>query len=432
VNNVTDYRTGRRAVAETAAASGWPSFNSNNSAMRVDVALLVSSLFLQRFSLPYGQTFLPIDFVFAALIFVHQFAAGRVFINYDRLLCFLVMVVATTSSLLLNLTSVTSYGLFVLAYSLFTFSHSSTPDQYKGTLRSFQFLVFILSCLAIAQFGAQFAVNGRQLIMFFGIIPGFFYSGQWNTIGAIGGSSLLKSNGIFLTEPSTMSQIAAVAIVIEILVFRRPAYLIALTLGLLLAYSGTGLSILILALPFAVFSNRRAQLPALVVSLFALGLFATGIIQLSAFTSRVGEFGDTQASAFIRFVSPFWMAADYFSTSSLPELLLGKGPGYGFVPAAFYATSSDTWFKLFIEYGLLGTLVFTIFCVSCFRRSRCPKPVIIGLVYHYLFTGNHLLNTSLLTIMVVLCTLSGPEPRPARIDRSSQYLPAVIAGWKAG
>jgi hypothetical protein len=146
----------------------------------------------------------------------------------------------------------------------------------------------------------------------------------------------------------------------------------------------------------------------------------------------VGEFGDTHASAFMRFVSPFWMAADYFSTASLPELLLGKGPGYGFVPAAFYATSSDTWFKLFIEYGLVGALVFTIFCVSCFRRSRCPKPVIIGLVYHYLFTGNHLLNTSLLTIMVVLCTLSGPEPRPARIDRSSQYLPAVIAGSAAG
>jgi hypothetical protein len=404
--------------------------------MRVDLALLVSSLFLQRFSLPFSQTLsLPIDFVFAALIFVYQFSVGRVFINYDRLLCFLVLVVAATSSLLLNPTSTTSYGLFVLTYSLFTFSHSSTPDQYKNTLRCFQFLVFILSCLAIAQFGAQFVVNGRQLIMFFGIIPDFFYGGQnggqWNTIGAIGASSLIKSNGIFLTEPSTMSQTAALAIVIEILVFRRSRYLIVLTLGLLLAYSGTGLSILILALPFAVFSNRRAQLPALLVSLFAVGLFATGIIQLSAFTSRVGEFGDTHASGFMRFVSPFWMAADYFSTVSLSELLLGNGPGYGFVPAAFYATSSDTWFKLFLEYGLFGALVFTIFCVSCFRRSRCPKPVIIGLIYHYLFTGNHLLNTSLLTIIVVLCTLSGPEPRPARIDRSSQYLPA-FGGSTAG
>jgi hypothetical protein len=400
--------------------------------MRVDVALLVSSLFLQRFSLPYGPTFLPIDFVFTALIFVHQFIVGRVFINYERLLCFLPLVVAATSSLLLNLTSTTSYGLFVLTYSLFTFSHSSTPDQYKNTLRCFQFLVFILSCLAIAQFGAQFVVNGRQIIMFFGIIPDFFYSGQSNTVISIGASSLIKSNGIFLTEPSTMSQTAALAIVVEILVFRRPRYLIVLTLGLLLAYSGTGLSIVILALPFAVFSNRRAQLPALLVSLFAVGLFATGIIQLSAFTSRVGEFNDTHASAFIRFVSPFWMAADYFNTASLPEFLLGKGPGYGYVRASFYATSSDTWFKLFLEYGLFGAFVFTIFCLSCFRRSRCPKPLIIGLIYHYLFTGNNLLNTPLLTIMIVLCTLSGAEARQVRNDIASGHRPGVGLSSSAG
>jgi hypothetical protein len=422
VTNVTQYGTGRRALAEPAATPVLPSFKSASSAMRADVALLVSSLFLQRFSLAYGQTVLSIGFVFSALIFVHQFTTGRVFINYERLLYFLVLVVAATSSLLLNLnrTRTTSYGLFVLIYSLFTFSHSSTPDQYKDTLRCFQFLVFILSCLAIAQFGAQFVVNGRQLIMFFGIIPDFFYNEQVNTIATIGGSSLIRSNGIFLTEASTMSQIAALAIVMEILVFRRRRYLIVITLGLLLAYSGTGLSILVVALPFAVFSNRRAQLPALLVSLLAVGLFTTGIIQLSAFTSRVGEFGDTGASGFMRFVSPFWMAADYINTASLAEFLLGKGPGYGYIRAAFYSTYSDTWFKLFLEYGLFGAFVFTVFFLSCFRRSRCPKPVIIGLIYHYLFTGNNLLSTSLLTIMVVLCTLSGPEPRPVRIESGAR------------
>jgi hypothetical protein len=411
-------------------------------ATRIDIALLASALFLQRFTLPFvGKTLLSIDLVYAAVIFACQFALGRLFIQYDRLLWFLVLVLASSSSLLFNFNSgtLTSYGLFLVVYFLFTLSHPSTEDQYKSTLRGFQFLVLILSCIAIAQFPAQFVVDDRKLIMFYGIFPDFLlHSEGWNTIGeiSIGGSSLLKSNGIFLVEPATMSQMAALAILIEVLEFRRPRCLILLTLGLLLAYSGTGISILLVSLPLAVLVNRRAQLPVLLMSLFVFGLLATGIIHLSAFTSRIGEFEDTRASGFMRFVSPFWMAADYFDKGSLPEFLLGKGPGYGAIGAnfgaAFYATSSDTWFKLFLEYGLVGAFVFTIFLGSCFRRSRCPTPLIAGLIYHYLFTENNLLTPSLLIIMVVLCTLNGPEPRRGRISETGQHPSSLVARSAAG
>jgi hypothetical protein len=58
----------------------------------------------------------------------------------------------------------------------------------------------------------------------------------------------------------------------------------------------------------------------------------------------------------------------------------------------FMLTFSDTWLKLFLAHGLFGALALTIFCVSCLRRSRCPKPVVIRLIYHYPFTGNSLLK----------------------------------------
>jgi hypothetical protein len=296
--------------------------------------------------------------------------------------------------------------------------------------------VLILSCLAIAQFAAQFVVDGRKLIIFYGIVPDFLLTSLnngANTIGTIAGSSLIKSNGMFLAEPSTMSQMAALGILIEVLEFRRPRYLVVLTLGLLLAYSGTGITILLLSLPLAVLVNRRAQLPAMLVSLFAFGLLASGIIDLSAFTSRVGEFEDTHASGFIRFVSPVWIAADYFGTASLPELLHGHGPGgLGFFSRPFYHVSANTWFSLLYYYGLVGAFVFTWFLGSCFRRSRCPKPLIVGLIYHYLFTSNNFLCTPLLIIMVVLCTLSGPAPRRGRIDESGKYRPSLVAGSAPG
>ena len=403
MTSVSPYGENRRTLAETFVASSWRTYPPET---RVDIALLASPLFLQRFTLPLFHSTLTLDFCVAALIFAHQFASGRLFIQYDRLLCFLVLALAATSSLLLNSDSkLTSYGLFVAIYFMFTFARHSTPDQYKGTLHGFQFLVLILSCIAILQFPAQFIVNPGKLVMFFGIFP-------HSLVPDLGESVLIgaKSNGIFLPEASTMSQIAALGILIEVLEFRRPRYLIVLMLAFLLAYSGTGTTILLLSLPLAILANRRAQFPVMLATLLAVGLFATGFIHLSMFTSRLGEFQDPRASGFMRFTSSFWMAADYVKTASLPELLFGKGPGYGAIRAAFYATSSSAWFKLFLEYGALGTFVLACFFTYCLRRSRCPKPLLAALIYYQWELGN-VVGTSTLVIMIVLCTLNGPEPR---------------------
>jgi hypothetical protein len=424
--SVSHYSVNRQLLAEPSAASISP---IHKSEARIDIFLLISALFLQRFSLSFGNSLLSLDLLPVALIFVHQFVSGRLFVQYDRLLWFCAMFLAVTSSLLLNFqsTMLSSYGLFVVIYSLFTLSRPSTPEQYKTTLQGFQFLVLILSWLAIAQFAAQFVVDGREIIRFFGILPDFLFASQnlhrANTIIPItAGSRLIKSNGIFLTEPSTMSQMAALGILIEVLEFRRPRYLLALALGLLLSYSGTGISILLLFLPLAGLVKRRAQIPVLLVSLSVFALLATGVIDLSIFSSRVGEFEDPRKSGFQRFIASFWMAAEHFDTASLPVLLRGAGPGAmdSFTPRAFYVPSGGTWFKLFYEYGLIGAFVFTCFLGSCFRRSRCPKLVIAALIYYFVFTGNLLLTTPFLILTIVLCTLHGPAPRHSRIGETSR------------
>ena len=190
----------------------------------VDLALLFSALFLQRFSLSFGNTLLSLDTVPAAFIFAHQFASGRLLIQYDQLLWFLVVALIVTCTLLLHFksTMLSSYFLFMVMYSLFTLSRPTVLDGYKATLRAFQFLVALLSLLAVAQFGAQFVVDGREIVRLFGVFPEFLLAsldtGAANTIIPItNGSSLIKSNGIFLTEPSTLSQITALGILIEIL-----------------------------------------------------------------------------------------------------------------------------------------------------------------------------------------------------------------------
>jgi hypothetical protein len=391
----------------TSASDRWSS--------RTDAALLASALFVQRFTLPFpGGKSVSLTILPVMLIFGYQFAANRLLLHYDRLPWFVLLVLFATTSLLLNFnnSTLTSYSLFLMGYFLFTLSRPSPQYQYKRTLHSFQYFVFIISCLAIVQFPAQLMVDPQKLIMFFGIFPDALlpYHAKANTLGIISATGqFTKSNGIFLAESSSLSQIAAVAILIELIEFQRPLYLIVLSIGFLLAYSGTGVSILLISFPVAFLVTRRAQLAILLVCLFAAGLFAMGIIHLSVFTGRLGEFQDTSSSGFTRFVSPFWMAAEYFNTASLLGLLFGNGLGHGFVPRGFYSASGDTWFNVVYEYGLIGAFAFACFLHSSFRRSWCPAPVIVGIVYNYLFTGNNLFDPAGLTIMVVLCTF---RPRP--------------------
>ena len=394
---------------------------------RTDTALLASALFMQRFSLPFpGGKAVSLSFLPVALIFGYQFAANRLLIQYDRLSWFLLLLLSSVFTFLLHFdnSKATSIGQFLLLYFFFTLIVPSSQSQYKRTLKSFQCLIFIISCLAILQIPAQFVVDPHKLLMFFGIFPDALlpYKPSSNTMGIIGATGrLVKSNGIFLDEASTLSQITAVAILIEIIEFRRPWYLIVLSTGFLVAYSGTGVAILLVSFPVAFLVTRRVQLPVLLVCFFAAGLFTTGIIHLSAFTERFGEFQNTSASGFGRFVRPFWMVAEYFNTASLSGVLFGNALGHGFVSRELYgAEGGSTWFNMVYEYGLIGTFVLACFLGTCFQRSWCPAPVIVGTVFHYLFTGNNLFDPSWLTIMVVLGTL---RPRPI-------FQTSPVANWQ--
>jgi hypothetical protein len=394
----------------------------------VDIALLVSALFLQRFALPFGNTFLHLDQVAIGFILVYQFLSGKLLIQYDRFLWFLALWLAATCSLLLNFrsTMLTGYSQFIVFYSLFTLSRPSTPDQYKRTLQAFQFLVMLLSCLGMMQFVAQFVVDGRKLIYLYGVVPDFLFadpaSGNYVELRTFG-NGIIKSTGLFLEEPSILSQITAVGILIEILDFHRPKYLLVMALGFLVAYSGTGLMLLLIFLPLAGLRHSRAGLSALLVVMFLLGLLATGIADLSAFTSRIGEFEDPHSSGFERFVSPLWNTAKHFNTASLGALLVGSGPGtVKYFHDNWYETAVVIWFKMFYEYGIIGLSISCCFLASCFRRSRCPGLVIAAIIFAYV------VEEGIIGTAIALCTLNGPEPRRRRIEEASRYGPALVAG----
>jgi hypothetical protein len=427
MTDVVRYNAGRRMLADPA---GRPIYRSDKSATRTDIALLVSMLFLQRFSLPFSDTALQLELVAMGLILFYQFISGKLLIPYDRLLWFLGFAAAITCSLLLNFksTMLTGYFQFMIFHSFFMLSRRSSADQYRSTLQAFQFIVVLLSCLGVAQFLANFVLDSARLMNLYGMIPDFLLGRAQVDMHPYDGSFVFRSNAIFLSEASTLSQITALGILIEVLEFRRPKYLLVMMFGFLVSYSGTGSALLLLFLPLAGLQGRAAG-SALLVVMFALGLFATGMVELSAFTSRIDEFQNTKTSGFSRFISPFWLAAEQFDTASLQALLLGNGPGTAkIVSAKTWYTGGfvATWLKLFYEYGMLGSFMIGCFLASCLRRSRCPGLVVAAIIFAYVFLQG------IMTITIVLCTLSGPEPRRGRIDEAGQYRSPLIIGSAAG
>jgi hypothetical protein len=322
----------------------------------------------------------------------------------------------------------TGYLQFTLFYALFILRRPSNLDRYTETLHTFQFLVMVLSYVAVAQFVAQFVVNGRALGNFYGIFPNsvFAYQIAPRTFGP----GIIKSNALFLGEPSSLSQLTALGILIEVMEFGRPKYLLVMALGFLVAYSGTGLMLLSF-LPLAGLRHGKAGLSVLLVIVFVVGLAVTGIIDVSAFSSRASEFDTRGTSGYSRFVSPFILAANQFKSVPLPQLLVGSGPGTIKVFADTWENHwytggfAEDWIKILYEYGTIGSFLFICFLAFSFRRSQCPGLVRAAIIFAFVFLEGGM------TLAIPLCTLAGPKLR-GRINAATGYGPPRVAASAVG
>ena len=373
-----------------------------------EAAILICALFLQRFTLTFGESLMSLNIVPIALIIAMEIVRGRLRVQPARLFWFFAVWSAAACSLVLNFDPemLPSFALFSCLYGFFTVARSTQPRDYARTLEAFQTIVAVLSLIAIAQFCLQFVLDGEELMRFYGVFPDFLFTDRFNTvIHLYEGSSLIKSNGLFLLEPSSLSGTAALAILVELSVFGRLSHVFLFVTAMLLAYSGTGLVVLLTFLPF-VLHNRGSRLALMTAMAFVFAIFAMGFVDASVFLSRLDEFTDITSSGFMRFVAPVWLLRDYLVGATPLSLLFGNGPGTAdaFTGGTWYPVISVTWLKLFYEYGIVGSCLFVCFLISCFKRSACP-PVLLGaIIFGYSLLGGLLLNTSALAMTIVLCT----------------------------
>ncbi len=252
-------------------------------------------------------------------------------------------------------------------------------------------LLAIIAGLGIAQFAAQFV--GLRLFAFTGLVPDSFLLEQgYNLEIPVGIGDILKSNGLFLIEPSVMSQFMAVGLMIEMLTARRALYFGLFTAGLLLSFSGTGWIVLASFFLFAGVRIGPQFLKIAIVSACALGLVLAAAALAApdfaaALSDRLGEVSQPGTSGHMRFVTPFWLMSDVLAREP-SALFAGIGAGVSEKLSLPYAFDVNTPVKVFLEYGL-PLLVAYLALFWRAERTALQGALFVPLMLLFLFTGGY-------------------------------------------
>jgi hypothetical protein len=365
--------------------------------------ILFACVFLNRFGVPIGSFQIPLPAVIVAQVFLVLALQNRVVVSGRMLMRYLCLCICVALPTFLAIdtppsgttVSVSSVYFLLWLYSFLVLRPRSAIG-FEKTLAIFRTLLFALAICSIFQFVVQFA--GLRFFSFVGVVPSAFLREQHSNvvIPIWAGAAVYKSNGIFMSEPSDLSQFLALGLIIEFIYFGNMLRVAVLLPALLMAFSGTGLLVLGFAGIVMCATDRRllaplgkfAALGAILVPPLAL---LAGPSYVQAFARRTTEVSAEGSSGYFRFVTPYKMV---FQLASDPRLLIGFGPG---TSERFEALQLgiNALTKMLIEYGVLGLSAYLWLMVSFLHQSRAKVLSAVGMFW-FVFGGGYLLSPNVL------------------------------------
>jgi len=374
--------------------------------------IFFSTLILQKFGFVFGRRYFALALPVCILLFAWAALSGKVRINGRSLTLYGLFLCAALFSAILVLQapggaatfSLPSLALLAILYSFFIFDPSSRFDA-SIVLDIFLNYARVLAALGIFQYGAQFA--GLQISSLSSVMPWlkpFLLESFFNSNAILEyGSNIVRSNAIFLGEPSSFSQLIVIAASIEVTVKKQFKFLPVYAIAYLTSFSGTGLFSLVVAIAAsALFSFKNAlRLPAIVLA--GAGIFA--VLAVTApdvadrYVHRISEFQSEGSSAHTRYIAQGRAWSDMIDNGTI---LTGNGPGSFDRIYLINGVSTNPVLKFTHDYGLfamilgLGLLASTIWL----RHDK-----FISLLYLSIFQlgeGSEL-NPCFLVPMILVC-----------------------------
>lgn len=256
-------------------------------------------------------------------------------------------------------------------------------------LTFFLYIARLLAVLAVAQYYLQGVVDKAYLYPLDNLVPQEFIVQGFNAQGTISyGSTQVRATGMFMLEPSFLTQFLAVAIVAESVTSRRLWPLGLYAVGIVTAHAGTGLLVLLISMPFVVFIHRRWDLLVLgVLGIVAVLVFGE-LLNLDFITSRTNEFNDPNSSGFARFVGGFYMFQQML-WPNLPRALFGYGAGafMDYVHLFDIEVADMPMTKMIFEFGLVGAFTYFAFIASSLFASPLPRMLSVAIGLTFLLNG---------------------------------------------
>ena len=331
-----------------------------------------------KFAIPLGHKQLHFPLVVLMGTAVGGYFLGRLRLEMRNLCAYLGLIVVFFTTQLIDLPvgaihfSIKSLGLLSILLSFYAFEMESGAIRPDISIRFARNVILFIALCGIAQFSIQFFVKSTRYIFPIeeNLPTDWITSSYANEIPLYYGSRLWKSNGVFLLEPSFFSQYCALAIILELITFRKLWRIVILGGGLVAAFSGSGIAMLSFAGIIYVFEKRHFAL-ALAFVVGVIGLYfvveSTNILHethLDVLIERVGELTgkQTNSSGFARFIGPFYLL-DQFVWPHVQSSFFGLGAGSisSFIVRASKQSWDPTWAKITLEYGLVGFIAFVAF-----------------------------------------------------------------------
>lgn len=299
--------------------------------------------------------------------------------------------------------SKTSLLLFLVLHLPFVFYLRTDERDVERVNKAFTAYSVIFAVCAMLQFFLQFGIAAKWVFPIETFVPDNFRIHLYNNQAAMSyGAHLYRANGVFLMEPSFLSQVLAVAIVLELSNRNRWWLQAILATGLLVSYSGTGMIILAFCVPLIVIAKRRWDFLVLALLVILIAMAFGDQLFLDKLLSRTHEFNSYRSSGFARFVGGFYMF-DQFMWGDVWRTLFGFGAGSfkDYMTLAHYPVSEMPLFKMVFEFGVVGAAAYFAFLFFCLFSTSAPWPVSLAIAVTFFLNGlyvpfSHSLALSLL------------------------------------
>jgi hypothetical protein len=310
--------------------------------------------------------------------------------------------------------SPTAMPLFLIMYLPALLYFELSRDSYFRILNYFLNVMVIIFAIVVYQvitqrfFGTALWVNLDKLPPKWLISPGFTY---WRETSYESG--VFQPNGIFFLEPSFVSQFFMLAIVMELVWFRRLWRLALYGIGMILSLAGSGLLILGLMAPIL-----AAKLPPR--TLAALGfvlVLGAGVATVTGWTeqasSRAGEIVTPGTSGYMRYTGPVMLAVDRLREDP-SSIYTGIGAGTSVYDRR---TNVLPMTKALNEYGVIATIVFYVFFLFCIFSNTPSKRIALGFfLYHSLGGGGLTVPIYALMVLLFCAQIRLTEPADPAVD----------------